>query len=101
MYKLILKNTVWNRWLEQYICCLQQNTQSLKYKANAEGGKEWKIYFIVAVPPWTQQLNTKNDRMTRCGLNFTVAANKVDLSLAERRPEKENDNFYCVAKKSE
>ena len=75
--------------------------QSLKYKANAEGGKEWKIYFIVAVPPWTQQLNTKNDRMTRRGLNFTVAANKVDLSLAERRSEKENDNFYCVAKKSE
>lgn len=39
--------------------------------------------------------------MTRRGLNFAVAANKVDLSLVERRLEKENDNFYGVVKKSE
>ena len=26
MYEQILKNTVWNLWLQQYICCLQQNT---------------------------------------------------------------------------
>lgn len=38
-------------------------------------------------------LNTKDDRRTSRGLNFAVAANKVDLSLAERRLEKENDNF--------
>ena len=25
VYEQILKNTVWNRWLQQYICCLQQN----------------------------------------------------------------------------
>ena len=59
-----------------------------------------KIYWSVTAPSarWTlKSMKLKDYRApTRCGLLFTIIANKLNLYSAERRLEKEKCSFYCI-----
>ena len=80
VYEQILKNTVWNRWLQQYICCLQQNIRHPMAKKLQELYSEAAFLQVQYMNDQTHRVNQRRrgwlprlkEIRTRKGNNYTV-----------------------------